>query len=220
MSNRRNRRHRPGVELRRFDKLLPGEYTVCEGNVEGWLPTIALCQPITVVSEQTASVTFGNVQGGRIIVDKVTGPADAPDKFDFSLTQGEITVASFALSGADTPFDSGLLLPGAYTIEAAAAGWDLTDVTCRRDQPTAGKTAAEPDFHFPCRPARRSCAHSPTRSSRPPRSMAADRYQGRELGRCRRTRCRPLRFVLLARPSQAETSKACQSVGHGGGSLT
>ena len=121
----------PSAGFVTFDRLLPGEYTVCEGQVEGWLPTIALCRPVTVTSEQAASVTFGNVPGGRIIVDKNADPADAPDKFDFSLTNGETTVASFALSGADTPFDSGLMLPGAYTLaEVATAGWDLADVTC------------------------------------------------------------------------------------------
>ncbi|HHY55971.1 MAG TPA: hypothetical protein GYA08_11095, partial [Chloroflexi bacterium] len=67
-----------------FEKILPGQYTVCEGAVEGWLPTISLCQPVTVLSEQETSVTFGNVRGGRIIVDKVTDPTGADDLFTFN----------------------------------------------------------------------------------------------------------------------------------------
>jgi hypothetical protein len=113
-----------------FEKLLPGQYTVCEGAVAGWLPTISLCQPVTVLSEQETSVTFGNVRGGRIIVDKITDPAGAEDIFTFNLSKGAATI-TFTLADASTPFDSGLIFPGAYSIaELATEGWTLTDVTC------------------------------------------------------------------------------------------
>ena len=80
-----------------FEKLAPGAYTVCEAEVDGWLPTVNLCQSFTVSSEQETSVTFGNVRGGRIIVDKVTEPAGAADVFDFTLRKGEATI-DFALT--------------------------------------------------------------------------------------------------------------------------
>ncbi|MCL4830020.1 MAG: hypothetical protein KJZ95_21875, partial [Caldilinea sp.] len=113
-----------------FEKILPGQYTVCEGAVEGWLPTISLCQSVTVLSEQETSVTFGNVRGGRIVVDKITDPPGAEDVFTFNLSKGAATIA-FTLADSSTPFDSGLLFPGVYTIaELATEDWALTDVTC------------------------------------------------------------------------------------------
>ncbi|MCB0022970.1 MAG: hypothetical protein KDD91_08030, partial [Caldilinea sp.] len=206
-----------------FDKLLPGEYTVCEGNVEGWLPTIALCQPITVVSEQTASVTFGNVQGGRIIVDKVTDPADAPDKFDFSLTQGEITVASFALSGADTPFDSGLLLPGAYTIEeAAAAGWDLTDVTCV-DVTNQLQASELPNPISISLQAGQTVMCTFTNTQQPPAPEYGSLTVTKAVNWGDATPDEVQTFeICIAGPSfpSGNEQGACQSVGHSGGSLT
>ncbi|MFN3982838.1 MAG: SdrD B-like domain-containing protein, partial [Caldilinea sp.] len=113
-----------------FEKLLPGQYTVCEGQVAGWLPTISLCQPVTVLSEQETIVTFGNVRGGRIVVDKITDPAGAEDIFTFNLSKGAATI-TFTLTDSSAPFDSGLLFPGVYTIaELATEDWALTDVTC------------------------------------------------------------------------------------------
>ncbi len=113
-----------------FEQLLPGQYTVCEGEIEGWLPTIGLCQIVTVVSEQETSVTFGNVRGGRILVEKVTDPTGASDAFSFLLSKGETSV-NFSLTDSGAPFDSGLLFPGVCSIaESAAEGWTLTDVTC------------------------------------------------------------------------------------------
>ncbi|MFO7631888.1 MAG: SdrD B-like domain-containing protein, partial [Caldilinea sp.] len=113
-----------------FENLLPGEYTVCEGEVDGWLPTTGLCQTIIVGSEQVTSVTFGNVRGARILVDKITDPAEAADVFDFELLKGE-TAISFSLAGGGDAFDSGLLFPGVYSIaELETEGWALDDITC------------------------------------------------------------------------------------------
>jgi Prealbumin-like fold domain len=69
-----------------------------------------------------------NTQRGRIIVDKVTKPAGATQSFEFDPSYG----ANFFLADATTPNDSGLLVPGGYSVAELGppAGWTLIDTTC------------------------------------------------------------------------------------------
>ncbi len=50
--------------------LLPGEYSVKERLVEGWMNTTDLCQNIIVAPGENTSVDFGNLQLGSLIVHK------------------------------------------------------------------------------------------------------------------------------------------------------
>jgi len=73
---------------------------------------------------------------GNIIVDKVTDPPGVHDVFTFVPSWGD----NFTLTDADTPEDSGPLLPtsisSTYSIaETVPDGWDLSDVTCVGDSP-------------------------------------------------------------------------------------
>jgi hypothetical protein len=79
--------------------------------------------------------TFTNTQRGRILVDKVTDPADNPELFNFSLTGGPDGIDQpFQLADNSTPYDSGQLKPSNGTpyslAETVPAGWDLTSATC------------------------------------------------------------------------------------------
>ena len=67
---------------------------------------------------------------GRIIVDKITVPAASPQSFSFSVSGPNSYSASFSLTDAAIPWDSGPLASGTYTVtETVPAGWDLTGVT-------------------------------------------------------------------------------------------
>jgi len=62
---------------------------------------------------------------GKIIVDKVTDPAEDLQLFTFTPDWG----SSFQLADATTPYDSGSLSPGTYTVtETVPAGWELTSI--------------------------------------------------------------------------------------------
>ncbi|AKM82870.1 hypothetical protein A2422_02770 [Candidatus Woesebacteria bacterium RIFOXYC1_FULL_31_51] len=68
---------------------------------------------------------------GKIIVDKVTNPLEDPQKFDFTLSKSTNLVDSFQLNDLDTPYDSGPLSAGNYSlVEDELTGWDLTSATC------------------------------------------------------------------------------------------
>ena len=115
--------------------LVPGNgYSVSETVPNGWDLTSATCSdgsPINNISLQageTVTCTFTNTQRGKIIVDKVTTPAGATQQFEFDPSYGN----NFFLADADTPNDSGLLVPGTYTVAEVniPAGWDLLTGTC------------------------------------------------------------------------------------------
>jgi len=118
----------------------PGVYSVVETLVPGWDLTSAVCDDgsnpanIDLNPGETVTCTFTNTQTkrGKIIVDKVTDPAGDPQPFDFTLHGGPDSVSqSFALTDADTPYDSGDLKPGNYNVhEHLLTGWDLFDATC------------------------------------------------------------------------------------------
>lgn len=114
-------------------------YSVAEVNVpNGWDLTNTTCVSskgdsetagsISLQTGETVTCTFTNTQRGRILVDKVTNPAGSAQSFEFDPSYG----ANFFLKDADAPNDSGLLVPGTYSVAEVniPAGWDLTGSSC------------------------------------------------------------------------------------------
>jgi Prealbumin-like fold domain len=80
---------------------------------------------------QSITCTFTNVEDqnvtrGKIIVDKVTNPGSDTTSFDFTTSFG----SPFSLTNAATPKDSGLIMPGTYTVSESANSDYLTTATC------------------------------------------------------------------------------------------
>ncbi len=70
------------------------------------------------------------IQRGRIKVDKETDPSGNPQLFEFDPDWG----LNFWLDDDDPLYDSGLLLPGTYSVsEIVPDGWNLTTVTIVED---------------------------------------------------------------------------------------
>ena len=68
------------------------------------------------------------LERGKIIVDKVTDPSGHLQEFEFVPSWD---INTFFLADADTPYDSGPLLPGTYSVsEIVPAGWTLTNAEC------------------------------------------------------------------------------------------
>lgn len=86
--------------------------------------------------------TFNNTKLGHIIVDKQTTPEGALQSFDFTLTEkadatDEVMIfesqaaQTFSLTDSATPYDSGAILPGTYTLsEKEQAGWKMQEASC------------------------------------------------------------------------------------------
>jgi len=127
-----------------------GTYSVVEGTVAGWtLTDISCTDPVGGnssgdVDTSTATIdlapgedvtcVFTNTKDGSISIEKVTDPVNSATTFNFS---GEIT--SILASGQSA---SAAVAPGTYSvIEAVAAGWALTDITCN-DVDSSGNIAA------------------------------------------------------------------------------
>ncbi len=113
--------------------LLPGTYSVSEHTPAGWDLTSAVCSDgsspssISLQSGERVTCVFTNTQRGQIVVDKVTIPSRDPQSFTFIPSYG----SSFGLTDADSPNNSGYLVPGSYSVsESAQTGWTLTDTTC------------------------------------------------------------------------------------------
>ena len=82
--------------------------------------------------------TYTNRASGKIVIDKVTDPANDPQKFDFTLGGGPSNLnQSFQLDHDDTPHDSGAVLAGSgySAAETVPAGWDRTSATCDDGSP-------------------------------------------------------------------------------------
>jgi hypothetical protein len=131
-------------------ELGPGNYDVTELVPDGWdLTYIDIQDPtggsydsgstayIDLAEGETVTVTFTNTQRGHIIVDKITDPSGVGELFDFSLTGGPDTVnQTFQLADVTTPYDSGAIKPGTYSVtETIPLGWDLTSAVCSDGSP-------------------------------------------------------------------------------------
>jgi hypothetical protein len=94
---------------------------------------------------------FTNTQRGHIIIDKVTVPAGSTQSFEFDPSYGP----NFNLKDADTPKDSGPLVPGIYSVAEVniPAGWDLTNTSCLSsigDTETAANIELDPGETVTC----------------------------------------------------------------------
>jgi uncharacterized repeat protein (TIGR01451 family) len=122
----------PTPNSQTFEELLPGTYSIEEIVSPGWDLTSVVCSdgsPVNAIDlspGETAIVTYTNTKRGSIIVDEVTSPSGDPQKFDFTPNYGP----AFNLSDTSDPNNSGLVVPGSYSItQTALAGWDLTDIS-------------------------------------------------------------------------------------------
>ncbi|MBN1287949.1 MAG: DUF11 domain-containing protein, partial [Anaerolineae bacterium] len=114
--------------------LPAGQYSVSESVPDGWELTGATCDDgsdpgaIQLGEGETVTCTFSNYQAepGRIIVTKVTVPANDRVSFGFAPSYG----AAFALKNGESN-DSGDLPAGIYSVsESPADGWQLVQATC------------------------------------------------------------------------------------------
>ena len=136
--------------------LLPGTYTVAETIQSGWtlkniVPVITgtggstvkysssgsswhdsyqsgdRYVQITLKSGDTVKLTYTNEkQKGRIQVDKITDPSGDSQAFTFTPSGYG---SSFTLTDTQAVHDSGLLLPGTYTVaETIQSGWTLKNI--------------------------------------------------------------------------------------------
>jgi len=135
----------PGVAVSTgFTNVNPGTYKVTEQALAGWdLTGITIIDPddgssytgstatLDIDSGEIVTVTFTNTKRGKIIVDKITVPAADPQSFSFDASGPNSYSASFSLTDAQTPWNSGWLKPGSgySVIETVLGGWDLTSVT-------------------------------------------------------------------------------------------
>jgi len=141
----------PGVAVSTgFTNVNPGTYTVTEQALAGWdLTGITIIDPdggsgytgstatLDIDSGETVTVTFTDTKRGKIIVDKITVPAADPQSFGFGASGPNSYSASFSLTDAQTPWDSGWLKPGiGYSVtETVPADWDLTSAVCSDGSP-------------------------------------------------------------------------------------
>ena len=112
-----------------FPDLVAGDYRVQEVEQDGWVKTEpgGPYHPVTLTLGGSEVRNFGNYQAGTIIVDKVTNPSGDSESFEFSPSWD----SNFFLADQDNPHDSGLLLPGPYSVsEIVPNGWTLTSATC------------------------------------------------------------------------------------------
>jgi hypothetical protein len=132
-----------------FGNLVPGTYTITEGELGGWKLTDLVfvedkmanstrdfangVATIIVDPGESVTVTFENTKLGSILVTKVSSPDD-PQDFSFTTSGADLSDFSLDDDGGvdstllDTKLFSGLL-PGSYAItEIAVAGWDLSSI--------------------------------------------------------------------------------------------
>src|SRR5262249_47760885 len=78
--------------------------------------------------------TFNYVKRGKVRVDVVTTPSGDPQSFNFTVTGGPSPSlnASFSLTDASAPYDSGAVRPGTYAAgpSSVPSDWDLSSATC------------------------------------------------------------------------------------------
>ncbi|MGH2705533.1 MAG: MSCRAMM family protein [Actinomycetota bacterium] len=131
---------------RSFSGLLPGTYTVTEGETTGWELTGIVCQSaeaavslgarsatIALAAGESALCTFTNLKPGTIVIDKDAIPDSSQD---FSFKGTGTGLSDFVLDDdADVTLSNTRsftgLHPGTYGVsESAAASWVLTKLAC------------------------------------------------------------------------------------------
>jgi fimbrial isopeptide formation D2 family protein len=128
-----------------FDQVPPGDYTVTEGATAGWKLTDLSCDDgnstvdlntgkatIKVGANEHVTCTYTNTKLGSITIVKDAVPNDDQD-FAYSGALGAFNLDDDGNNGntlSNTKTVTGLE-PGSYAVtEAAAAGWDLTALSC------------------------------------------------------------------------------------------
>lgn len=110
---------------------LPADYDgrlICSENGTENTTVDGLAGSIVLEPGETVTCTFTNTQRSTIIVDKVTVPSEDPTEFNFELNGAD---NPFVLTDEAEPFNSGLLVPGTYTVaELDELNWQLTGLTC------------------------------------------------------------------------------------------
>ena len=100
--------------------------------VNQFLAVTGSSHPDTGVLEDFAGGSFNLCS--KLIVDKVTAPSGDPTKFPFSITGPNAYNQSPQIADGDTPFDSGLVKAGTYSVTETnpnANFWQLTGVVCK-----------------------------------------------------------------------------------------
>ncbi|MBM7829497.1 hypothetical protein JOE59_000202 [Agromyces cerinus] len=138
-----------GTGTETFENLEPGSYDVTEPQTLPFDTTNLVCDDptedtttdetdwsaaIELSAGETVECTYTNTERGRILVDKDTVPADYDQGFDFVFGGGDAPV-EFTLNDAsddeENPWDSGLIVPGTYTVvETVPEHWTLDDIDC------------------------------------------------------------------------------------------
>jgi hypothetical protein len=86
---------------------------------------------IVLKAGDTVTCTYTDTKRGHIRVDKVTSPGGDTQEFGFAASWDSGDDPDFTLADATTPYDSGALVPGTYTVaETVPTGWDLTNLAC------------------------------------------------------------------------------------------
>ena len=99
----------------------------CTGALSNGVRNGNSVEGIEIDNGSIVSCTFINTQMGNIIVDKVTDPGQDPESFTFNPSWDD----DFSLSDQGTPYDSGPIPAGTYSVsENTPVGWDLTSATC------------------------------------------------------------------------------------------
>ena len=131
-------------------RLSPGQYQSIESAADGWDLTSVTCDDDNSLGDtvtrtatfnaeagETVKCTFTNtIQRGKIIVDKVTLPANSTQSFTFFTNYGG---GRFNLTDTAIPNDSGDLLPSSLygtpysVVEQAVDGWAQTSAVCTGD---------------------------------------------------------------------------------------
>jgi len=141
-----------------YDNVAPGSYSVTEvlPLPPPWEFNSLVCDDpthdttvsgttanIQLDADETVTCTFTNIDPsrvyGKIIVKKVTHPANDPTSFTFSLTDGPSSLSqSFSLRDGES-HDSGYVTPGSGYVaaETVPEGWDLTDASCDDGSPVS-----------------------------------------------------------------------------------
>ena len=134
-----------------------GTQTILERPAPGWdltgLSCVGAGEPerdetggltglVTILAEtgETVDCTWVNTKRGRLVVDQVTLPGGDPQSFGFALVGGPEALASaFALTGSDSPLDSGPVRPGTYAAMQQDDGpeWDLVSSVCSDGSPAS-----------------------------------------------------------------------------------
>ncbi|MCB0193157.1 MAG: hypothetical protein KDJ65_14530 [Anaerolineae bacterium] len=141
-----------------FNSINSGSgYTVTEATPSGWDLTTNCSDGssignIDVSPGEDITCVFTNTERGAIIVDKVTIPSGNTTDFNFSLMGGPDTInQTFALSNTTTPYSSGSIKPGSYSLaETKITGWSTVASCDNGADPTSTNVTVDAGETITC----------------------------------------------------------------------